>query len=374
SVLNALPYGISKLLEAQGISPRVVAMQRSIRVARGPTILAAFCLSLLVYLYSESLFGRWAGLATQLLSVMSPNLIAHSTLVTTDLYVALTAVLFLYCFGRFLRQPNTANTVLAAFTLALAQLTKFVAVYLYVILLVYLVIFVFCGKYCRQQLKPISYRHLGVFLAFHAVLFLGVVNAGFLFDRSFTPLAKYEFRSTTFQELQQLPVLREIPLPVPYPYLHGFDWVSYHNATGKNFANIVLFGEVRGNKLTRSDGFWSYYLVAYALKEPLGMQVLLLMGMCWIVRHRKFYDLLIAEGVLMTAATVLLLMLSMFSNTQIGIRHILPVLVIFIVLSGGAFTRLSHAPWQRLTFLCGCFAWVAISVGIYFPHLIPYFN
>jgi hypothetical protein len=374
SALNALPRGISKFLEAQGISPRVVATLRSIRVARVPTILAAFCLSLLVYLYAESLFGRWAGLAAQLLSVMSPSLIAHSTLVTTDLYIALTAVLFLYCFGRFLLRPNTANTVLAALTLALAQLTKFVAVYLYVILFAYLVMLVFCCKYRRQQPKPVSYRHLVALLAFHAILFLSIVNAGFLLDRSFTPFAKYEFRSATFRRLQQLPVLREIPLPVPYPYMQGLDWVSYHNATGRSFGNIVLFGEVRGDGLKRSDGFWTYYLAAYALKEPLGMQILLLLGLWWIVRRRKLYDMMIGEGVLVTAATVLLLMLSLFSNTQIGIRHILPVLVIFIVLSGGAFARLSQAPWQRLAVLCGCFLWVAISVGSYFPHLIPYFN
>src|SRR5207247_2118884 len=111
------------------------------------------------------------------------------------------------------------------------------------------------------------------------VFHLAVVNIGFWFDRTFTPLAQYEFRSPTFQSLQRVPLLRAVPVPLPYPYLQGFDWMSYNNATGSSYGNIVLLDEVRGPELPRTDGFPSYYAVAYALKEPLGLQILLVLGL-----------------------------------------------------------------------------------------------
>ena len=44
--------------------------------------------------------------------------------------------------------------------------------------------------------------------------------------------------------------------------------MTYNNANGVNFGNIVLLDNVRGRHLARSNGFWSYYLVAYIVKEP----------------------------------------------------------------------------------------------------------
>ena len=94
------------------------------RAPRYATIAAAFCLSLLVFIYAESLYGRMAGLFAQLVFVMDPNIIAHSTVSTTDLYVAAAAVLFLYCLRRFLLSGKTTDAALTAVTLAGAQLTK----------------------------------------------------------------------------------------------------------------------------------------------------------------------------------------------------------------------------------------------------------
>src|SRR6266699_4615556 len=66
------------------------------------------------------------------------------------------------------------------------------------------------------------------------------------------------------------------------------------------------------------------------------MQLLLLLALWWTARHRLLADFFTGEGLLLVTAGVFLLMLSLCSNTQIRIRHILPVLVIFVILSGGA--------------------------------------
>jgi multisubunit Na+/H+ antiporter MnhF subunit len=160
---------------------------------------------------------------------------------------------------------------------------------------------------------------------------------------------------------------------------------GYDNAHAVTFDNLTLLGEVRGTQLARSGGFASYYLIAYGLKEPIGMQILLLLGVLWIVRHRRFSDFLVAEGPLFVTAAVLLVALSFFNNSQVGIRHMLPVLAIFTIVSGAAFAKFAEFSRARQAhsecvvrvnqaLLIACVVYTAVSVASYFPHMIPYFN
>ena len=374
SALNAFPRGVGTFLRDHRMAPGLANILRDMRAPRYATIAAAFCLSLLVFIYAESLFGGTAGLFAQLLFVMDPNIIAHSTVSTTDLYVAFAAVLFLYRLRRFLLSPNTTNAALTAITLALAQLTKFTAAYLYIVLAMALLAAALHAAYDREKRYRIPWQQMATLLALTVVCFLAVVNVGFVFDRPFTPLAQYKFRSQAFQALQQVPGLRAMRVPLPYAYVQGFDWMSYNNSSGLSYGNIVLLGEVRGPELSRSDGFPCYYLIAYVLKEPLGMQIILLLGLVWVFRSRRWADLLAGEGLLLAAAGVFWIMLSLFNKTQIGIRHILPALVIFAILSGGAFHAWSKFSSRRKLLLAGCLLYAAVSVASYFPHMIPYFN
>jgi 4-amino-4-deoxy-L-arabinose transferase-like glycosyltransferase len=374
TLFNALPRAASAILRDSGTAPGLAEMLHDVRAARLVSVAAAFGLCLLVFVCAESLYGRVGGLFAQLLVILSPNLIAHSTLVTTDLYAALSALLFLYCLRRYLLAPGTRRAALTASALALAQLTKFVAAYLYLALAVVLIVVVLCSRFGRHKTSAISGRQIVILLGLNVVTLAAFLNVGFVFDRTFTPMSEYQFRSATFRGIQQVPLLRDIPVPLPYAYLQGLDWMSEENAEGLGFGNISLLGEARGRDFGRVDGFPSYYLVAYALKEPLGMQVLLILSLVWIVRHRKPGDFLTGELPLVATACVILLMLSFFSNAQIGIRHILPVLAIFMVLSGAAFAQWREFSWRRRGLLAGCLLWTAVSMGSYFPSMIPYFN
>jgi hypothetical protein len=313
-------------------------------------------------------------LFAQVLFVMEPNIIAHSTVSTTDLYVAAAALLVLYCLRRFLMAPNTKTAVWTAVTLSLAQLTKFTAGYLYLVLAMALAAAALYARYGQEKRYRITGRQIALLLGLTFVCFFVFINAGFLFDKPFTTLAQYTFVSQKFRALQQVRVLRAVPLPLPRALIQGFDGMSYHNSTGADFGNMALLNEVRGPELPRSDGFPSYYVVAYALKEPLGMQLLLVLALVWVFRNRRPADLLAGEGLLLAAASVFLIIPSLFSNSQVGIRHILPVLVIFAVLSGGAFQAWTEFSMRRKRLLVGCVLYVAVSVGSYFPHMIPYFN
>jgi 4-amino-4-deoxy-L-arabinose transferase-like glycosyltransferase len=374
SAFNAAPAVISTILRKHGWPDAVTRTLEDVRTARFPTIAASFLLSLIVYSYTASLYGRIPGLFAQLLLILSPTITAHSTLATTDLYVSLGAVAFLYCLRRFLLYPGTNNAILVAATLGFAQLTKFSGAYLYIVLAMVLASVAWFSKYSGQTGYHISFRRMAVLLTLTVICFVVFVNAGFVFDRTFTPLARYQFSSLAFQALQRVPLLRSLPLPLPYAYVEGLDVSSYNNSHEVSFGNITLLGEVRGKQLARSDGFLSYYLVAYVLKEPLGMQLLLLLGIVWVTRRRSLAGFLAAEGPLVTTVIVFFAVFSFSSNTQIGIRHILPALVVFVILSGAAFASWQEASRWRKGVLAACLLYTAISVGSHFPYLIPYFN
>ena len=314
SVLNALPARTGDLMSRQW-----ARSLHDMRAARYGTMAAAFCLSLLVFVYARSLYGRAAALMAQALFTIEPNIIAHSTLSTTDLYAALAVVLFLYCLRRFLLTPTVANGAIAGSTLALAFLTKFSAAYLLVVVAIAIPAAVFGTLRLRL---PARKAILAAALA--AACFLTVLNAGFLFDRPFTPLSRYNFLSSPFQRLQRIPGLRSLPVPLPYPYLAGLDWMYSNNATGTGFGNICLLGEVRGSELPRSDGFPSYYAVAYLLKEPIGMQLILAAALFWILRQHGRAEFAAAEGLLLCAAAVFWIALSSSAGPRLAFATYFP--------------------------------------------------
>lgn len=374
SVLNTVPRVMSRLFREKGIFGSLTDHLEDMRAARYATIFAAFALCLLVYLYAEKLYNRPAGLFAQLLFIIAPNITAHSTLTTNDLYFGLAILLFLYTFRLFLLQPGFKTATWAAATLALAQLTKAFALYLYLVLGLFLIVHWWYSRRRKTLCNRITGRQIGLLLCLSIVFFAVIVNLGFRFHRTFTPLAGYDFHSPQFKAAQKLPLVRAIPLPLPYPYLQGLDMLCDRNAADKTHGNLVLLGEVRGPQLERSDGFALYYLIAYLFKEPLGMQLLLLLSLGWSFRHLRRRDVITGEFLLLLTAGMLLIMLSIFNTTQIGIRHILPVLVIFVIVSGGVFADWAEYSRSRRSLLCGCLIWAAISAGSYFPHMIPYFN
>jgi len=375
TALNAIPQFTADHIEGRGASPRLVELLRSWKLARVPSLLALLLLNVLVCLWAYELFGAAAGVAAAIIVVASPNLIAHGTLATTDGYFALGVVGSLFVFRRYLLHPTVSNACLSGFALALAQLTKPLALYLYLIVGVFLLVAVL-GK--PRTSPRLTLRALLIYTAISAVLFLVVINVAYDFDRSFTPLQAYHFESTSFIHLQQMargvPILRDLRVPAPYPFLQGLDMVKFAEATGNNVANIYLLGEVRDPADPLFHGFKSYYAVALFFKEPIALQILVIWGLFWIFKHRTWQDARRGEGLLLAAGGVLVLWLSFFDKAQIGIRHIQPALAINVVVAAAAFANFAVLSRPRQLALGFLLLWLCLSTASYYPQLIPYMN
>jgi hypothetical protein len=109
-------------------------------------------------------------------------------------------------------------------------------------------------------------------------------------------------------------------------------------------------------------------------KEPIALEILFLIGLCWIYKNRKLDDILVGEGLLLAAATLLVFWLSFFDRAQIGIRHILPALAVETVIAGAAFANFTSKARSHKITLSLLVLWLALSAASYYPHMIPYFN
>jgi len=370
SALNAVPGVIASYLERRHLHPSFSSVLIRLGTARFSTILATLTLNLFVYLWAYDLYGVEAALAACLLCMLSPNLIAHGTLATTDMYHALGVVGSLYFFRRFLLQPTTWHAFLSSLALALAQITKSFALVLYAVVCLAMALAIFR----RTPLGSLTPRRLVAFVAIAVTSFAATMNVAYSFDRTFTRVGSYRFESTFFTRFQQTLFLRQVPVPLPYPFLQGLDMTKHNEETGRSFGNIYRLGELRNSPDETFHGFKSYYAVALFFKEPIALQILFLSGLVWIWKNRSLEDFLFGEGLLLAAAAILVFWLSFFDRAQIGIRHILPALAIEIVIAGAALSHFSSKLWVEKALLSMLVLWLVVSVASYYPHMIPYMN
>ncbi|HSL84606.1 MAG TPA: hypothetical protein VLF66_17670, partial [Thermoanaerobaculia bacterium] len=237
------------------------------------------------------------------------------------------------------------------------------------------------------DLRQGSFRPLGRRLAVAAGWAAGfalvavlVVNAAFLVQEPFRPLADFPFRSEPFQELRDrvIAVWPGASLPLPYPYVEGLDWVLARERTGEGYGNVYLLGEVR-----QGEGFPGYYFVAFLFKVPLPIQIAWLAALAvygaLALRERAF-RFARDEAALLVPAAFFTVYFNFFFDAQMGIRYLLvlfPLLHVFAgcLLSQPVWGPLGSRARRGLAAVGAALAvWLSLSVFSYYPHLIPYMN
>jgi hypothetical protein len=152
---------------------------------------------------------------------------------------------------------------------------------------------------------------------------------------------------------------------VPAPeFFQGIHQVQSHMDSGHD---CYLLGE------TGRFGFWDFYLVALAVKTPLGFLGLLAIGL--VLTFRKYP---LAKRLWLPLAFSLgVLLVGVFSTVNIGVRHVLPVYVGFSLLAAVAVVKLwelGHAKKWVLAVLGALVLWFAGSSLLSHPDYLAYFN
>ena len=375
SMLNALPRKLAAGLDPGPLQRRL----RSIEFGRYATVVGAALLGWLVFRWARALYGTAGGLLALTLYVLDPNILAHAGLVTNDLYAAWMMALAVWAFWRVLGHEGPGFWRVAtggAAVFGLAQVAKHTCAYLVPILALIAMGHAAPGLWAlvrEGRWRAISARGLaaGRLAALYLAAFLLVANVGYWGHETLKPLRDYEFQSRHFRAVQAtLGPLAGLRVPVPAPFVESLDRVFADERAG---ANPYLLGQV-GKDGVPGRRFPEYFAVAWLYKEPIATQVILLLALAaYVIRFRRF-DFRRNEWFLVCPVLFFAWYFTFVYNFQIGLRHALVVYPFLFVLAGSLLRDPGEVPRGARLALAGLLAWLAVSVGSYYPHMLAYFN
>jgi hypothetical protein len=382
SSVHAMTSGnLAVLARAAGISLDT-SWSGQVKRGRYATILLSLLLALYVLKWSYELYGRNGALLSLSLYVFDPNLLAHGQLVTADLPAALMTTMALYHFWHFLKLGGTRRAFFSAVTLGLSQLAKYSCVYLYPIFLVVAAIYrrftpaTEVAKSGRLHSLTWNLRRWSIVIVFFAAVSIVTINLGFDFDGIGTPLSGYTLKDLFFKKLQATPIVGNLPLPLPVPYVQGLDLVKFEERMGQAWGNIYMAGQLRVNHHDGTlHGFPGYYFYAAFFKVPIAKQIIFLVALFGYFSRRgqpAARGLRREEIFLLVPILAYWIYFNFFFNAQIGIRHVLPVFALATIFCG----RFLVAPESKLRRYTAVIlvVWAAASALSYYPHFISYFN
>ncbi|GAB4340671.1 MAG: phospholipid carrier-dependent glycosyltransferase [Candidatus Abyssubacteria bacterium] len=344
-------------------------------LARLPVILTFPIMGLLIFNWSRQVFGLKAALLALTLAAFSPNLLAHSRLAATDFLAAVTFFGSAYSFRQYLKQPGWKNVLIAGCALGLALMTKYTAAILIPAYFVLLVVLPRADQTSRRTIaNPAEYLRSAKFfektigqprmilsVALMGITALLVIWAGHLFEfRSpYIPAFLESFDQGAYGGM--LRYLQEHGIRIPAAsYFVNLYHQSIHGRSGHP---SFFMGEMSW------QGRWYYFPFAFLIKTPVPMlALLLLVSLVSLKRsHREQ-----GEEAFLLVPVALLLAGGIFSDINIGLRHILPVYpFLFVWVSRAANFRLSRCyPLVLSLFI----AWYAGSNLHIYPHYLEYFN
>jgi hypothetical protein len=303
---------------------------------RGRMMVALFTigLALLVLCSAREMFDAQTALLALGLLTFEPVLLANGALVTTDM--GLTCLFFasVYAFYRYVKQPSIARLALCAtataFTLGVKHSGALILPTLALLALAE-VLQSRGGPALDGTSSADSVARQGANLT-AALVVVAVVSYFFLW-------AIYGFRYAARPDaLQITPGLREYTATLqsstekalisffarhhlfPEAYLYG--WVDILQLPG--FRPTFLFGKIYGT------GRWFFFPAVFLIKTTLTLLVLLaLVPFAGLWRRRR-------ELLFLATPAAFLLLVSMLSGLNLGVRHILPIYPFCIVLAAAA--------------------------------------
>ena len=361
--------------------------------------------------YSATVFGLGAASVALCILLFSPWILGYTPLILPDVPSALFAILALYTFTLWLKEPNWDHIFIAGLALGLAELTKFTLIVFYPMFIVMWLI------RRGSELKTIRANAWiqevkQLFLMFAVSLL--VINMGYVFEGTGKQLRSFKFQTTLFtgcKTLDTVPsgggnrfdssgnvfetALGYLPMPLPSNYIQGIDTQRLDFERG-------IPSYLRGQ--WSEHGWWYYYLYALLIKTPVGTILLFFLAIFCTLFLKGYNASWREEMVILLPGIVLLAFVSSQTGFSIHSRYIIPALPFFFVWMskvGRAFTgapneessnkhvsddaksikvnSISHKMYPQgyktvrvLTILF--LTWSVLSSLSVYPHSISYFN
>jgi hypothetical protein len=336
--------------------------------ARMGASLFALLVALLAFLIAQEMFGTGAGFLALLLIVFEPNFLAHGALVTTDTGAAAALLASIYAFYRYVKSPSWGRVVVLGLAAGLFFIVKHSAV----LLPPMLVLLAFTELLRRRQNGGETRLHqtarLASVLVIAGIIAWGVIWACYGFRYAARPEGT-PMNPTLESTLGNLhPAEAKAVTMMAHRKVLPESWL-YGLADVRSVANTwpsYIFGKIYAH------GVWFYFPVAFVIKATLTTLTLLLL-IVYAVATGKLRGW--REILFLSLPPALYFCVSMTSNLNIGVRHILLVFIFVLVLAGGAAWSLIRDDrrwvWPIAVFV---FFHVVSSLRAFPTSYIPYAN
>jgi len=347
-----------------------------INSGRLPIVLLSVVLGCYVFSWARELWGARAGLLALFLYVLDPNILAHSHLATTDLGLTCFIFISMYYLWRFWVRRKILDLSASGVAIGLALATKLSAPLLIPIAGIAAVIEAFVVRDTTLSVHLPWLARISPSPRVMRLCFLFVVLVLLSLFAFFTLWASYCFETAplaargshaTVDRLISRPALRQLTyrvvesIRIPFPtYFEGLGWLRRYAEKG---TPAFLMGE------HSTQGWWYYFLVAFALKTPL--PTLVLVGLALLVTLRG-HHVRAKRAYVLWIPVVAFFAVSFCSFLSIGYRHILPILPFLFVLASRAVLWLDRR-WVKLA-LVSLGLWYAVGTIRIHPHYLAYFN
>ena len=341
--------------------------------ARFMTVLLGIALGILVFSWARELFGFWPAAVVLGLYCFEPNILAHSSLVTTDLGFACFFFGTIYFLWRTTRSLTLGNLMGLSVCLAMAVLSKFSAVLLGPIIFGLLLLRVWQRdpwpwkigmprKLSTPSVKTLTAASIVAALALVAYVGIWAVY-GFRYAPSASGTEQFHFQDHPFVLQQAHSVAKAV------------DWVDRHRLLPNAFTEGFLFGSARAQMRSAflmgkfsAQGWWYYFPVAFLIKTPLTLLVLFGVGVGLCLKRP--HNLLRTE-IFLLLPFIFYLGTAMTAKINIGLRHILPIYPFVILIAGRSVAELARV---RRGFLV-----IPVLLGVMecawvYPDYLTFFN
>lgn len=337
-------------------------------VAAGRIVCMPFALvgTIICFLWSRELYGPKAGILAASLFAFCPNLRAHGHLITTDVPATSMMVAAAFLHWRWRRVFTLDRAILAGGCLGFALLTKYTALLLPLWFCASGAVLVASLALHRKMVASIS---AATGLLVQMVLALIIVNLGFLYQGSWTPVADLGLRTTWFDGATggspgtlcrgALEFAKSCCLPIPADYLIGADIQQ------RDFEDMQQQTYVAGRFSNGVPWFYAYAM-AVKLTEPT-LACLALRVIAGFIGHFKF-----AELSLLGPMALIFGVASEKMEVSQQLRYVLPTFP-FVYIWVSAIASVNSPAFVRRCAVPLVFAIAAVGLSAS-PHSLSYFN
>lgn len=323
-------------------------------LSRLPNILLGVLLGAYIFIWSKELWGINGALLSLFFYSLSPNILAHSSLATTDMPITVFFFISVYYLYKLSRDGFTSGRiVLAAFFIALAVTSKHTALLLMPLILAALVM----SLRKEPGLKTVS-KYL---LLSCAIFFFIWLTYGFRYhsgDPLYSPLHWEKFSASALMPLFDF--YRAVKI-LPESYLYGVLGSLAGAGAGKP---AFLMGEYS------VTGWWYYFIVAFLIKTPLPAIILLSASLLYVSREREG----LKKALYLTVPAAVIFIVFSVQKVNIGLRHVLPAYPFLFALLGFVPNIKTPSMKAAKAVFYACLVWYAYSAASIFPHNLAYFN